>query len=83
VTQLAIKILDVLEGYSKHLNVDPHSGPESLWPGKFKFLDRVRRQVESNEPIKMILPSFPWKSVSSLPSQVSGFITNVSLDQQN
>lgn len=61
--QMASEVLDLLEQYGRHMtgSSDPrHSG----WSGRASFSERVKDQVRQNTPIKMVLPSFPWKSVS-------------------
>ncbi|KAF2724383.1 hypothetical protein K431DRAFT_310319 [Polychaeton citri CBS 116435] len=66
-TRLADRILDVMATYSQHLITsltDGHAG--HAWPGKFKFIERVKRQVDNNEPVKIILPAFPWKSINTV-----------------
>lgn len=61
-TRLACDILDVIQRYGQHLHSDVSGGVE--WIGKSMFVARVEKQVELDQPINMILPSFPWKSVS-------------------
>jgi len=62
-TRLAHDILDVIQGYGQHLNVGSDAASGGAWIGKAMFVARVEKQVELDEPIKMIMPSFPWKSV--------------------
>lgn len=63
-TRLAHDILDVIQRYGQHLNVGSDGARGGAWVGKEMFVARVEKQVELDEPIKMIMPSFPWKSVS-------------------
>lgn len=57
-------ILDLLEQYGRHTN--QHTGSQDqVWIGRSNFSERVRRQVRQNTPIKMVLPSFPWKSINN------------------
>jgi len=67
-TKVAYDILNVIAQYGRHLYSSSHSGDSESWLGKSTFVQRVRSQVEKNEPIRMILPAFPWKSVSSSQS---------------
>ena len=64
-TKVAYDILNVIGKYGQHLHSSSESGESEGWLGKGTFVQRVRSQVEKNEPIRMILPAFPWKSVSS------------------
>jgi pyoverdine/dityrosine biosynthesis protein Dit1 len=62
--KLASDILDVIARYGQH--IAPKDGEEhrTEWIGKPMFKVKVLHQLEKGEPIKMILPAFPWKSVS-------------------
>lgn len=62
-TRLAHDILDVIQSYGQHLHVGSDAASGGAWIGKAMFVARVEKQVELDEPIKMIMPSFPWKSV--------------------
>ncbi|KAI4187986.1 MAG: hypothetical protein L6R41_002451 [Letrouitia leprolyta] len=55
--QLAIQILDIIQRYGNNAV----SGDAS-WPGKVKFMPVVEACVVKREPIRMILPAFPFKS---------------------
>lgn len=58
--KVARDILDVIQQYGRHI-----ATPDSFhWLGRSKFLERIEAQIEKKEAIKMILPAFPWKSVS-------------------
>ncbi|KAF2108932.1 putative pyoverdine/dityrosine biosynthesis protein [Lophiotrema nucula] len=52
----ALKVLQVLETYS--LNFDRGVA----WKGLTSFVPVVRKQVEANQPIRLLLPGFPFKS---------------------
>jgi len=66
--KLASQILDVIQRYGQH--IAPKDGEEhhKEWIGKPMFMTKVLHQLEKSEPVKMILPAFPWKSVSYLVS---------------
>lgn len=55
----------MIQRYGKH--IAPKDGEEhhTEWIGKPMFMEKVLSQLEKSEPIKMILPAFPWKSVSN------------------
>ncbi|KAL9595341.1 MAG: hypothetical protein Q9219_006495 [cf. Caloplaca sp. 3 TL-2023] len=55
--KLAIDILDIIQRYGNNTV----SG-DVLWPGKAKFMPVVEACVVKNEPIRMVLPAFPFKS---------------------
>lgn len=62
-TSITNAVLDILEQYGKHFHTE--SGHQQLeWIGRTKFFDMVYEQIITNQAIKMILPAFPWKSVS-------------------
>ncbi|KAF7916465.1 uncharacterized protein EAE97_012125 [Botrytis byssoidea] len=56
------KILRIIQSYGKN-EPDP-SG--SLWLGMNKFDPIVQKHVADGEPIRMVLPAFPWKSVNKV-----------------
>lgn len=79
--KLASDILDVLQRYGKHLA--PADGDHSTgWIGKPLFVEKVMKQLEKDQPIRMILPAFPWKSVSLIYNYSSASLT-ASADQQS
>ncbi|KAJ9627778.1 hypothetical protein H2203_002995 [Taxawa tesnikishii (nom. ined.)] len=59
-SQIAESILDVLQMFGQHLSAD---GIDS-WTGRAMFFGSVHKRVEAGQPIKMVLPSFPWKSIN-------------------
>ena len=65
---VAHKILDVLETYGRHAESD--GGDNHKWLGREKFFPRVEQYVRSQQTVKMILPSFPWKSVNRVDKVV-------------
>lgn len=56
-TKLALQILDIIQRYGQ--NISPKDIP---WAGKTKFLPFVEDYVKNNEPVRMVLPAFPFKS---------------------
>ncbi|KAK4233577.1 pyoverdine dityrosine biosynthesis [Achaetomium macrosporum] len=59
---VAHRIMDVLETYGRH--TQSGGGDDHKWLGRDKFFPRVEQYVRRQQPVKMILPSFPWKSVN-------------------
>lgn len=53
----ALAILDIVQRYGQ--NSSPSDIP---WAGKARFLPCVEAQVKKSEPIRMVLPAFPFKS---------------------
>ena len=71
-TKVAFKILDIIQSYGQNLT-NPgleRSPSKDQWLGWVKFAPKAELYVEADEPIKMILPSFPWKSVYNAWFQV-------------
>ena len=64
-TEVAFRILDIIQGYGQNLGDDDASKTGKRWLGRAKFAPKVEQYVEAGHPIRMILPSFPWKSVSA------------------
>lgn len=70
--RLSFDILDVLERYGSHINLQSMvTPPDSIarhgsivWVGKFKFLTHVYHHVSRAKPIQLTIPAFPCKSVS-------------------
>lgn len=56
--ELALQILDIIQKYG-HGN---GAGSHVDWAGKEIFLPLVELAVEKKEPVKMVLPAFPFKS---------------------
>ena len=63
-TLIAYKILDVIQRYGQHLKVEGETSEGAPWGGRAMFAPKVESHIVAGQPIKMILPSFPWKSVS-------------------
>jgi hypothetical protein len=61
-TKLTNKVLDIIESYGQHTG-ESASAAGSIWIGRTKFTPRVESFIRNLEPVKMFLPSFPWKSV--------------------
>lgn len=55
--KMTIDILRVIESYG----VD-YEKPDGSWKGLVSFIPIVEEQVKRREPIRMILPAFPFKS---------------------
>ncbi|TVY73421.1 Spore wall maturation protein DIT1 [Lachnellula suecica] len=56
------RIMTIIQGYGQ--NEENSSG--DAWLGRFKFEARVRKAVDHNTPILLVLPAFPWKSVNKV-----------------
>lgn len=57
--KLAIRILDIIQRYGSNAVAGDASWS---WPGKTKFLPLVEAAIVKHEPVKMVLPAFPFKS---------------------
>jgi hypothetical protein len=55
--KLALEILNIIQRYGQ--NTAPSDIP---WAGKARFLPFVESYVKANEPVRMVLPAFPFKS---------------------
>ncbi|KAF2488791.1 Clavaminate synthase-like protein [Lophium mytilinum] len=55
--KLALRILEIIQQYGQNSN-----SSEIPWAGKAKFLPFVEKYVKNNEPVRMVLPAFPFKS---------------------
>lgn len=64
VDKMAEKVMDVLATY--FWSPDDESGVlrASDWPGRKFFKKHATHWIRRNEPVKMVLPAFPFKSVS-------------------
>ena len=58
VGDLALRILDIIERYGHGTG----AGTDTDWAGKIKFLPVVELCIQNNEPVKMVLPAFPFVS---------------------
>ncbi|KAH7372296.1 putative pyoverdine/dityrosine biosynthesis protein [Pyrenochaeta sp. MPI-SDFR-AT-0127] len=57
---IALAVLEVLETYALQ------TGPTHIpWSGLAEFVPEVAKQIESNQPIRLLLPGFPFKSPNS------------------
>ncbi|KAF2805280.1 Clavaminate synthase-like protein [Mytilinidion resinicola] len=56
-TKLALRIIDIIQRYGQN-----SSSSDIPWAGKVKFLPLVEKYVKNNEPVRMVLPAFPFKS---------------------
>lgn len=63
IEHVACEVLDLLTRYGRH---DTASSDSEVgdWPARAIFSDRVKQQVSRDTPIQMVIPAFPWKSVS-------------------
>lgn len=57
--ETAQRVLDVVLRYK---SPTPKDAPDRSDEGAFKFLGLIYRAVKNNEPIRMVLPAFPFKS---------------------
>ncbi|KAF2848073.1 Clavaminate synthase-like protein [Plenodomus tracheiphilus IPT5] len=55
--KLALQILNIIQRYGQ--NTAPSDIP---WAGKVRFLPAVEQYVKNNDPVRMVLPAFPFKS---------------------
>ena len=74
--EMAINILDIIQRYGKNLRSPDDTADDNAWIGRAKFAPKVEGQVEANQPIKMILPSFPWKSINRI-DKVTGALPDL------
>ncbi|PNP78552.1 hypothetical protein FNYG_08100 [Fusarium nygamai] len=58
----AQRILDVLETYGRH--IQPDGEGNCKWLGRERCFAHVAQHVKDQRPVRMILPSFPWKSIN-------------------
>ena len=65
-TKVAFKILDIIQSYGQNLGDNEESRTEKQWLGRANFAPKVEQYVEAGQPIRMILPAFPWKSVCAV-----------------
>jgi pyoverdine/dityrosine biosynthesis protein Dit1 len=56
------RILDVILRYQSPL---PKDAPNRRDEGALKFLGLIYRAIKKNEPVRMVLPAFPFKSPNS------------------
>lgn len=56
------RILDIILRYK---SPPPRSSPDRSDEGALKFLGLIYRAVKNGEPVRMILPAFPFKSPNS------------------
>lgn len=54
--------MDVMESYFWRAEDDAGRG-HSYWPGRERFKEHALHWIEQNEPVRMTLPAFPFKSV--------------------
>lgn len=61
-TDTSQRILDIILRYKSSL---PRDAPDRSDEGALKFLGLIYRAVKTNEPVRMVLPAFPFKSPNS------------------
>jgi pyoverdine/dityrosine biosynthesis protein Dit1 len=71
---VSYRILDVLQKYGRH--IEPEGENNHKWLGRDMFFPRVLEYVKKHQPVKMILPSFPWKSVNRV-DKVTGALPDL------
>ncbi|RMZ79883.1 hypothetical protein DV736_g6676, partial [Chaetothyriales sp. CBS 134916] len=71
---IARRVLDVLQAYGRHTECNNENKPN--WLGREKFLPRVEQYVRNQQPVRMILPSFPWKSINRI-DKVTGALPDL------
>ncbi|KAF0327129.1 hypothetical protein K4K61_003356 [Colletotrichum sp. SAR11_59] len=76
-TEIAHKIMDIFQSYGRHIL--PEGETEHTWIGRKMFLPRVEQYIRDNVPIKMIIPSFPWKSINRV-DKVIGVLPDLGED---
>lgn len=52
------RIMTIIQGYGQN----EENTSDDAWLGRFKFEPMVRKAVDKNAPILLVLPAFPWKS---------------------
>lgn len=60
------KVMDVLAMYFWSPSDDTGVMRASHWPGRDTFKKHAAHWVRLNEPVQMVLPAFPFKSVSEM-----------------
>lgn len=69
--RVAHGVLDVIQSYGQHVFAEPkEKSSHNAWLGRSTFKARVEKCIVQDQPIKMILPAFPWKSVSKTAEQL-------------
>ncbi|KAL9057173.1 MAG: hypothetical protein Q9162_002501 [Coniocarpon cinnabarinum] len=71
VTELAENILEVIQRYGQHTTARTDEHGSRAWAGKALFVSKVENQVRARQPVRMILPAFPWKSVNRVDKVIS------------
>lgn len=64
--------MTIIQGYGQ--NEKNQEG--DAWLGRVRFETRVRKYVDEGQPIKLVLPAFPWKSVNKV-QKVLGAISDL------
>ncbi|KAF2184527.1 hypothetical protein K469DRAFT_578921, partial [Zopfia rhizophila CBS 207.26] len=67
VGRLADRIMDVIQVYGQHISPGKGDAPITRWIGRPFFTQKVERQLEKGQAIRMILPAFPWKTSAHHP----------------
>lgn len=62
--EIAERILVILEKYGKHLADGNSQTSAEKWLGRDRFRPLVLQAIINMEKVSLVLPAFPWKSVS-------------------
>ncbi|KAL6792253.1 Pyoverdine/dityrosine biosynthesis domain-containing protein, partial [Trichoderma sp. SZMC 28013] len=74
---LADSILDVVQSYGMHTKTNNNETTTvSKWDGRLKFKKHVEHWIRLNEPIRFVIPSFPFKSEN--PDKVTCSVPDMS-----
>ncbi|KAL8720598.1 MAG: hypothetical protein Q9225_002562 [Loekoesia sp. 1 TL-2023] len=65
-SRLAYRVLDVIQRYGQHMKTGEETPDSATWAGRAKFAPKVESHIVAGQPIKLILPSFPWKSINRI-----------------
>ncbi|QKX57701.1 uncharacterized protein TRUGW13939_04819 [Talaromyces rugulosus] len=74
---LADAILDIVQSYGMHTKAaDNGTTTVKEWEGRLKFKEHVEHWICVNEPIRFVIPSYPFKSEN--PDKVTGSLPDMS-----
>ncbi|KAF2183622.1 hypothetical protein K469DRAFT_581990, partial [Zopfia rhizophila CBS 207.26] len=79
---LANRIMDVIQVYGQHISPKEGHAPITKWIGRPFFMEKVKRQLEKGQAIRMILPAFPCKSINRI-DKVIGVLPDLALARLN
>ena len=75
------RILDVLQRYGQHLGGEDNGSEHAMWAGRGMFAPKIEKYIAAEQSIKLVLPSFPWKSVSVHPSFSECVLTSTKINR--